>query len=332
MDTIEAGQRFEWSGKEGADVRGCGGARSRTAMLAIAIVLVGGCLLTVSEYFAPRPVFLGSLMSEFSPYAQSADVVSSGEMKASSDFYSDEGSAPKGPASAWTGDGGSAFNYLQSEASSPIDEAEADRQDTLDGDMPKDSTDDLYGSYLGKRGTRRGRERQAHTLQRLRAHEKTQRSQNDKYFFAGVSRVFGKKTGDFLMKKFDPTLKKKKKNNTRRRQPRDRSLNKRSSSSSSSSSPASDATLQHVGVIGNAERMKTLFAEFKAAKGGKRKALLKSKVMALQKQIEGDFAKVTLFGQAAETALKKAEKKEKKAQNKVLHRNHGHLMHIGDPL
>lgn len=78
--------------------------------------------------------------------------------------------------------------------------------------------------------------------------------------------------------------------------------------------------------------MNKLFEEFKAAKGGKRKALLKSKVMALQKQIEGDFAKVTSFGQAAETALKKAEKKEKKAQNKVIHRHHGHLMHIGDPL
>lgn len=87
-----------------------------------------------------------------------------------------------------------------------------------------------------------------------------------------------------------------------------------------------------MGVIGNAERMKRLFQEFKEAKGGKRKALLKSKVLALQKQIEGDFAKVTSFGKAAETALKKAEAKEKKAEHKVIHRNHGHLMHIGDPL
>ena len=73
-------------------------------------------------------------MSEFSPYAQSPDVATAGEMKASSDFYSDEGAAPKGPAQAWTGDGGAAFNYLQSEASSPIEEAEQDRQSTLDGE------------------------------------------------------------------------------------------------------------------------------------------------------------------------------------------------------
>ena len=49
---------------------------------------------------------LGSLMSEFSPFAQSPDVATAGEMKASSDFYSDEGAASKGPARAWTGDGG----------------------------------------------------------------------------------------------------------------------------------------------------------------------------------------------------------------------------------
>jgi len=211
-------------------------------------------------------VVLGSLMSEFSPYAQSPDVATAGEMKASSDFYSDEGAAPKGPAQAWTGDGGAAFNYLQSEASSPIEEAEQDRQSTLDGDNPDaDDDTDLYGSWGGDGRSRRGRERHDDELQRLRQHEKDQRSaqvgsragggrmggggsegedakctntfsrararaQNaracththtqDKQFFAGVSKVFGKKTGKFLMDKFDPQRKKDKKSKTRRRQVR----------------------------------------------------------------------------------------------------------------
>ena len=122
-------------------------------------------------------VVLGSLMSEFSPYAQSPDVATAGEMKASSDFYSDEGAAPKGPAQAWTGDGGAAFNYLQSEASSPIEEAEQDRQSTLDGDNPDaDDDTDLYGSWGGDGRSRRGRERHDDELQRLRQHEKDQRS------------------------------------------------------------------------------------------------------------------------------------------------------------
>ena len=115
-------------------------------------------------------------MSEFSPYAQSPDVATAGEMKASSDFYSDEGAAPKGPAQAWTGDGGAAFNYLQSEASSPIEEAEQDRQSTLDADDPDADDTDLYGSWGENGRSRRGRERHDDELQRLRQHEKDQRS------------------------------------------------------------------------------------------------------------------------------------------------------------
>ena len=70
---------------------------------------------------------------------------------------------------AWTGDGGAAFNYLQSEASSPIEEAEQDRQDTLDGDNPDDSDDesDLYGSWGGDGRGRHGRHHQD-ALERLR--------------------------------------------------------------------------------------------------------------------------------------------------------------------
>lgn len=311
---------------------------TRTGVLVSTALLAGACLaaLAVAGRAATprggRPIALGSLMSEFSPYAQSPDVATSGEMKASSDFYSDEGAAPKGPAHAWTGDGGAAFNYLQSEASSPIDEAEQDRDDTLDSDTPHDSDSDLYGSWGGDSGSgsgRRGREREASTLQQMRDSEKARRSKEDKTFFAGVERAFGKKTGDYLMKKFDPTIKSKKRS-TRRRQPRARS--KHGSSSSSSSSGSSAHGLMHAGVLSSAERMQKLMKEFKDAKGGKRKALLKSKVLALQKQIEGDFAKVTSYGKAAETALKRAEAKEKKADHKVVHKNHGHLMHIGDPL
>ena len=40
----------------------------------------------------------------------------------------------------------------------------------------------------------------------LHREEKEQHASQDKQFFAGVSKVFGKKTGDFLMNKFDPTL------------------------------------------------------------------------------------------------------------------------------
>jgi len=316
--------------------RGGGKAIRRAAALVAAtgvMVLLAAAVRSGAGRGA-APVALGSLMSEFSPYAQSPDVATAGEMKASSDFYSDEGAAPKGPAQAWTGDGGAAFNYLQSEAASPIDEAEKDRDDTLDGDAPHDSDSDLYGSYLSDGEGRRGRERESSTLQRMRNSEKARRSSEDKSFFAGVERAFGKKTGDYLMKKFDPTIKSKKRS-SRRRQPRSRprSRSRHSSSSTSSSSSGSSVHgLMHPGVLSSAERMQKLMREFRDAKGGKRKALLKGKVLALQKQIEGDFAKVTSYGKAAETALKKAEAKEKKADHKVVHKDHGHLMHIGDPL
>lgn len=313
---------------------GGGTAVRRAAALVAAtgvLVLLAAAVRTGAARGA-APVALGSLMSEFSPYAQSPDVATAGEMKASSDFYSDEGAAPKGPARAWTGDGGAAFNYLQSEASSPIDEAEQDRDDTLDGDAPHDSDSDLYGSYLSDGEGRRGRERESDTLQRMRSSEKARRSSEDKSFFAGVERAFGKKTGDYLMKKFDPTIKSKRRS-SRRRQPRSRSRHSSSSSTSSSASSGSSAHgLMHPGVLSSAERMQKLMREFKDAKGGKRKALLKSKVLALQKQIEGDFAKVSSYGKAAETALKRAEAKERKANHKVVHKDHGHLMHIGDPL
>ena len=283
---------------------GLGGSRRSQSALAGTTLFAGLCLLGV--LVARRAEFqgavaLGSLMSEFSSdssYAQSPQVATQGEMKASSDFYSDEGAAPKAPAGAWTGDGGAAFNFISKEAASPIDEALQDRQSTLDKDDPDDGDqDDLYGSWSG-RGSGRGRKRQENYLQRMRAHEKERRSAEDHRFFAGVKKAFGKKTGDFLMQKFDPALKgQHHKRGGKRRQPRDRSSTRHRDSSggssrSSSSAEGSSRGLQHVGVIGSAARMKRLFDEFKHAKGAKRKALLKGKVLALQKKIEGDFDKV----------------------------------------
>ena len=90
---------FEWSGVERGADRWHSGSR-RTRVLLLAGCVAGVCLLAVSVQFvhlAPHRVELGSLMSEFSPYAQSPDVATGGEMKASSNFYSDEGAAPKGP-------------------------------------------------------------------------------------------------------------------------------------------------------------------------------------------------------------------------------------------
>ena len=288
---------------------GCerGGTRRSQSALAGTTLIAGLCML--GFIVARRAEFqgavaLGSLMSEFSSdssYAQSPQVATQGEMKASSDFYSDEGAAPKAPAGAWTGDGGAAFNFISKEAASPIDEALQDRQSTLDKDHPDDGDqDDLYGSWSG-RGSGRGRKRQENYLQRMRAHEKERRSAEDHRFFAGVKKAFGKKTGDFLMQKFDPALKgQHHKRGGKRRQPRDRSSTRHrdrsggssGSSGSSSSAGGSSGGLQHVGVIGSAARMKRLFDEFKHAKGAKRKALLKGKVLALQKKIEGDFDKV----------------------------------------
>ena len=43
---------------------------------------------------------------------------------------------------------------------------------------------------------------------------------------------------------------------------------------------------------------------------------------------------VTSYGRSADTALKKAEAKEHKADKKAVRHvsNHGHTIHIGDPL
>jgi hypothetical protein len=199
-----------------------------------------------------------------------------GEMKASSNFYSSEGQTPKAQAQAWTGDGGSAFKFLQSEANSPIDEAEQDRRDTLDADSRETDGSDLYGSWSGHRG--REREHHDDVLQHLRHQEEARRSAQDKTFFSGVEKAFGKKTGDFLMKKFDPSAGKqrsKSKRSSRRRQPRSRS---RTGTVDGTSPDSADGVLGHVGVIGSAKRMQRLFQEFKDAKSSKRKALLKGKV------------------------------------------------------
>lgn len=70
------------------------------------------------------------------------------------------------------------------------------------------------------------------------------------------------------------------------------------------------AVRKHAGVIADARKIKELVHEFRHAKGKKRK-LLKARVMKLKQDIVNDFDKVTAFGHRAKTAFARAEAKEK---------------------
>mmetsp|Transcript_47705 Transcript_47705/g.112590 ORF Transcript_47705/g.112590 Transcript_47705/m.112590 type:complete len:274 (-) Transcript_47705:273-1094(-) len=207
-----------------------------------------------------------------------------GEMKADDNIFSSEGqSAPK-PVQDWTGHGGAAFNYLQKEASSPVEEAEDAVSETLRRATPHTSRYDLYGSW-GSSGSRRDTNRFSDNLRRMREAEAERRHQQDRSFFKGVQQAFGKKEGKYLEKEFDPSLKVKKKPHH--------------------SAPLPPSKYQHPGVIASASRIKALVQSLKHAHGAK-KSEVQHKLKDLQAEIANDYSKVTAFGHSAETKLKRA--------------------------
>mmetsp|Transcript_26528 Transcript_26528/g.54035 ORF Transcript_26528/g.54035 Transcript_26528/m.54035 type:complete len:281 (+) Transcript_26528:54-896(+) len=213
---------------------------------------------------------------------------SEGEMKADDNIFEDEGQTPK-VFHDWTGHGGAAFNYLKTEASNPVAEAEDSISDTLRRATPHRSRYDLYGSW-GSSRSRHENDRFSNNLKRMREAEEARRRNEDSSFFSGVQKAFGKKEGHFLMKEFDPTLKAapKKHHNPDAVEPRH---------------------FKHPGVIASATKIKALVSSLRNAHG-KKKDAVKAKMAALQSEIANDYAKVTAFGRSARTQLKKEEAKK----------------------